>query len=51
MVMPYQTARFKSANILTIAILGSFNFCQYFRLYGICLKTVWLVGDYEPEQI
>ena len=38
MAIPYQTAKFKSANILAIAILGStakFNSRQYFRLYGI----------------
>jgi hypothetical protein len=38
MAIPYRTAKFKSANIFTIAILGStakFNSCQYFRQYGI----------------
>ena len=38
MAIPYGTAKFKSANILAIAILGStakFNSCQYFWLYGI----------------
>ena len=38
MAIPYRTAKFKSANILIIAILGStanFNSRQYFRLYGI----------------
>ena len=37
MAIPYRTAKFKSANILAIAILGStakFNSRQYFRLYG-----------------
>ena len=37
MAIPYRTAKFKSANILAIAILGStakFNARQYFRLYG-----------------
>ena len=37
MVIPYQTAKFKSANTVAIAILGStakFNSCQYFQLYG-----------------
>ena len=37
MAIPYRTAKFKSANILSIAILGStakFNARQYFRLYG-----------------
>ena len=37
MAIPYRTAKFKSANILIIAILGStanFNSRQYFRLYG-----------------
>ena len=38
MAIPYRTAKFTSANILAIAILGStakFNSLQYFRLYGI----------------
>ena len=38
MTIPYRIAKFKSANILAIAILGStakFNSRQYFRLYGI----------------
>ena len=37
MAIPYRTAKFKYANILAIAILGStakFNARQYFRLYG-----------------
>ena len=37
MAIPYRTAKFKSANILPIAILGStakFNSRQCFRLYG-----------------
>ena len=37
MAIPYRTAKFNSANILAIAILGSttkFNARQYFRLYG-----------------
>ena len=36
MAIPYRTAKFKSANILAIVILGStakFNSCQYFQLY------------------
>ena len=40
MAIPYRTAKFKSANILSIAILGStakFNARQYFRLYGMLL--------------
>jgi hypothetical protein len=40
MAIPYRTAKFKSANILAIAILGStakFNSRQYFRLYGTLL--------------
>ena len=40
MAIPYRTAKFKSANILSIAILGStakFNARQYFRLYGVQL--------------
>ena len=38
MVIPYQTAKFKSANIFAMAILGptaKFNSHQYFWLYGI----------------
>ena len=38
MAIPYRTAKFKSANTLAIAILGStakFNARQYFRLYGM----------------
>ena len=37
MVILYRTGKFKSANILAIALLGStakFNFHQYFQLYG-----------------
>ena len=37
MAIPYQTAKFKFANIFAIAILGStakFNSRQYFWLYG-----------------
>ena len=37
MTIPYRIAKFKSANILAIAILGStakFNSRQYFQLYG-----------------
>ena len=36
MVIPYRTTKFKSANILAIAILGStakFNFHQYKKLH------------------
>ena len=45
MVIQYQTAKFKSANILAIAILDStakFNCRQYFQLYNI----VYLVFAY-----
>ena len=38
MAIPYRTAKFKSANIFAMVILGStakFNSRQYFRLYGI----------------
>ena len=48
MVIPYRTARFKSANILTIAILGSFNFCQswfpvirYLPKNGLVGRWLW----------
>ena len=45
MAIPYRTAKFKSANILSIAIWGStakFNARQYFRLYGtyICEQEI-----------
>jgi hypothetical protein len=46
MAIPYRTAKFKSANILAMAILGStakFNPHQYFRLYGI----VYVIGGYS----
>ena len=42
MAIPYRTAKFKSANILTIANLGStvkFNSRQYFLLYNIHVHT------------
>ena len=38
MAIPYQTTKFKSANIFVMAIWGptaKFNSRQYFRLYGI----------------
>jgi hypothetical protein len=41
MAIPYRTAKFKSANIIAIEILGStakFNARQYFQLYGICIN-------------
>ena len=44
MAIPYRTAKFKSASILPIAILGStvkFNSHQYFRLYGMQLLGMW----------
>ena len=50
MAIPYRTAKFKSANILPIAILGStakFNSRQYFRLYGIHISP----GIYYNYQI
>ena len=42
MAIPYRTAKFKSANILSIAILGStakFNARQYFWLYGMLILS------------
>ena len=39
------TAKLKSANILAIAILGSINARQYFRLYGIAATDIWPNGD------
>ena len=43
MVIPYRTAKFKSANVLAIAILATtakLNSCQYFWLYGkICCSN------------
>ena len=47
MAIPYRTAKFKSANILLIAIWGStakFNARQYFRLYGITLDPMHTIG-------
>ena len=46
MAIPYRTAKFKSATILAIVILGStakFNSRQYFRLYGI------IIGNMDGE--
>ena len=46
MTIPYPTAKFKSANIFAMAILGpttKFNSRQYFRLYGSLQ-----VGDQPP---
>ena len=40
MAIPYQAAKFKSANIFAMAILdpaAKFNSCQYFRLYKACI--------------
>ena len=48
MAIPYRTAKFQSANILSIAILGStakFNARQYFRLYGIFTR----IGHYNSD--
>ena len=45
MAIPYRTDKFKSTNILAIAILGSntkFNSHQYFRLYDIMNKIRFL---------
>ena len=42
MAIPYQTAKFKSANILAMAIWGSttkFNPHKYFHLYGMSLPV------------
>ena len=47
MAIPYRTAKFKSANILAIAILGStakFNARQCFRLYGKLISV--LLGQF-----
>ena len=44
MARPYRTAKFKSVNILSIAILGSttkFNSRQYFRLYANCIISTF----------
>ena len=45
MAIPYRTAKYKSANILEIVILGSTtksNSRQYFRLYGSFLPLLYL---------
>ena len=44
MAILYRTAKFKSANILAVAILGSttkFNSRQYFQLYGMCVSHLY----------
>ena len=44
MAIPYQSAKFKSANILIIAIWGStakFNSRQYFQLYSVTFTAQW----------
>ena len=49
MVILYRTTKFKSANILVIAILGSttkFNSRQYFRLYGSFRLYWWLLRSW-----
>ena len=54
MAIPYRTAKFKSANSLAIAILGStakFNSRQYFWLYGIIIKQVHGVQQYSHGEI
>ena len=46
MAIPYRTAKFKSANIFAMAILGptaKFSSRQYFRLYGIQLEFSYLL--------
>ena len=48
MVILYRTAKFKSASILAIAILGStakFNSRQYFRVFDIRIGHIILPGD------
>ena len=54
MAILYQTAKFKFANILAIAILGStakFNSRQYFRLYSIrCMCTWWMSISCDTNQ-
>ena len=51
MAILYQTTKFKSTNILAIAILGStakFNSRQYFRLYGnIIIEVLTQVSPYQ----
>ena len=45
MVILYRTTKFKSANNLAIAILGSiakFNSHEYFRLYGINFSYTYI---------
>ena len=43
MMIPYRTAKFKSANILISTVLdqtAKFEDCQYFRPYGISLDPL-----------
>ena len=47
MAIPYRIAKFKSANIFTMAIYGptaKFNSRQYFWLYGIYLTQIYKYG-------
>ena len=50
MAIPYRAAKFKSANILAIAILGSttkFNSHQYFRLCGRFIQSKLMTKEME----
>ena len=53
MAIPYRTAKFKSANTLIIAILGSttnFNSRQYFWLYGtLHARILQLFGNFSQH--
>ena len=49
MAIPYQTAKFKSANIFAMAILGptaKFNYRQYFQLYGMPIHVATHTHNY-----
>ena len=51
MVIPYQTAKFKSTNIFMMAIYGptaKFNSHQYFRLYSNITRKMIIIMWGEP---
>ena len=49
MLIPYQTAKFKSANNLAMVIwdpIAKFKPCQYFQLYSI--SKIWMLFTKHP---
>ena len=54
MVIPYRTAKFKSANTFVIAVwnpTAKFNSRQYFWLYGIYQQERGNNGERERERV